>query len=117
MDQERLLPRIGGHGVDVIDQAADRAQGRAAEGPAVDHRAGREVGHLVDWGMSPLQALVAATANGAENLGLDDVGYVRQGHVADLALWDDNPVEDPAALVQRPRAVFRAGVRIRPRRD
>jgi imidazolonepropionase-like amidohydrolase len=79
--------------------------------------AGREVGYLVDWGMSPLQALVAATANGAENLGLDDVGYVREGYIADLALWDENPAEDPAALVQRPRAVFRAGIRIRPRRD
>jgi imidazolonepropionase-like amidohydrolase len=79
--------------------------------------AGREVGYLVDWGMSPVQALVAATANGAENLGLDDVGYVREGYIADLALWDENPAEDPAALVQRPRAVFRAGVRVRPRRD
>jgi imidazolonepropionase-like amidohydrolase len=79
--------------------------------------AGREVGYLVDWGMSPLQALVAATANGAENLGLDDVGYVREGYLADLALWDENPAEDPATLVHRPRAVFRAGVRIRPRRD
>jgi imidazolonepropionase-like amidohydrolase len=79
--------------------------------------AGREVGHLVDWGMSPLQALVAATANGAENLGLTDVGFVRQGYVADLALWDDDPADDPAALVRRPRAVFRAGVRVTPRRD
>jgi imidazolonepropionase-like amidohydrolase len=79
--------------------------------------AGREVGFLVDWGMSPLQALVAATANGAANLGLAAVGFVREGYVADLALWDDNPADDPAALRRRPRAVFRAGVRITPRRD
>jgi imidazolonepropionase-like amidohydrolase len=79
--------------------------------------AAREVGFLVDWGMSPLQALVAATANGAENLGLTDVGSVRTGYVADLALWDDNPVDDPAALLGRPRAVFRSGVRITSRRD
>jgi imidazolonepropionase-like amidohydrolase len=78
--------------------------------------AGREVGFLVDWGMSPLQALVAATANGAENLGLSDVGSVREGFVADLALWDENPVDDPSALVRRPRAVYQAGVKVTPLR-
>jgi len=78
--------------------------------------AGREVGFLVDWGMSPLQALVAATANGAENLGLTDVGSVREGFVADLALWDENPVDDPSALVRRPRAVYQAGVKVTPLR-
>ena len=34
--------------------------------------AGREVGYLVAWGMPPLQAMVAATANGADLLGLPD---------------------------------------------
>jgi imidazolonepropionase-like amidohydrolase len=76
--------------------------------------AGREVGFLVDWGMSPLQALVAATASGAENLGLADVGFVREGFVADLALWDANPVDDPSALLRRPRAVYRAGRKVTP---
>lgn len=73
--------------------------------------AGLEVAYLVDWGMPALQAMVAATANGAELLGLPDVGHVRAGFVADLALWDANPVEDPAALA-KPRAVWKAGVRV-----
>lgn len=73
--------------------------------------AGLEVAYLVDWGMPALQAMVAATANGAELLGLTDVGHVRPGFVADLALWDANPVEDPAALA-KPRAVWKAGVRV-----
>lgn len=71
----------------------------------------REVAYLVDWGMSPLQAMVAATANGAELLGLDDVGHVKSGYLADLALWDANPVEDPGALA-KPRSVWKAGVRV-----
>jgi imidazolonepropionase-like amidohydrolase len=78
--------------------------------------AGREVGFLVDWGMSPLQALIAATSNGAENLGLSDVGFVREGAVADLALWDENPAEDPSTLQRRPRAVYRAGRNVTLRR-
>jgi imidazolonepropionase-like amidohydrolase len=74
--------------------------------------AGREVGFLVDWGMSPIQALVAATASGAENLGLADVGRIREGYLADLALWDANPVDDPSALQRRPRAVYQAGRKV-----
>jgi imidazolonepropionase-like amidohydrolase len=73
--------------------------------------AGREVGFLVDWGMPPIRALRAATATGAESLGLADVGYVREGFVADLALWDGDPIEDPAVVARRPRAVWRGGVR------
>jgi imidazolonepropionase-like amidohydrolase len=73
--------------------------------------AGREVGYLVAWGMPPLQAMVAATANGADLLGLHDVGRVRAGCIADLALWDANPVEDPAAL-SKPRMVWKDGVRV-----
>ena len=76
--------------------------------------AGREVGFLVAWGMSPIQALVAATATGAASLGLTDVGHVREGFVADLALWDGDPVEDPAVLRRRPRAVFQAGRKVTP---
>jgi imidazolonepropionase-like amidohydrolase len=73
--------------------------------------AGREVAYLVDWGMSPLQAMVAATANGAENLGLAEVGHVREGYRADLALWEANPAEDPVALA-RPRVVWKDGVKV-----
>ena len=73
--------------------------------------AGREVGYLVDWGLSPLDAMVAATANGAELLRLDEVGHVREGFVADLVLWDANPVEDPAALA-KPRTVWKDGSRV-----
>ncbi|HEX6845193.1 MAG TPA: amidohydrolase family protein [Actinomycetota bacterium] len=73
--------------------------------------AAREIAYLVEWGMSPLHAMVAATAHGAENLGLRDVGRVAPGYLADLAMWDANPVEDPGALA-KPRAVWKAGVRV-----
>jgi imidazolonepropionase-like amidohydrolase len=71
----------------------------------------REVALMVEWGMRPLDAMIAATANGAALLRIPDVGYVREGYLADLALWDANPVEDPSALA-KPRAVWKDGVRI-----
>jgi imidazolonepropionase-like amidohydrolase len=74
--------------------------------------AGREVAYLVEWGMRPLAAMIAATASGAELLGLGDrVGRVAPGFLADLALWNENPVEDPAALA-KPHAVWKSGLRV-----
>jgi imidazolonepropionase-like amidohydrolase len=70
--------------------------------------AAQEVVHMVGWGMRPLDALRAATANGAELLRLDDVGTVEPGKVADLLLVRGQPADDPRALFDRER-VWRAG--------
>jgi imidazolonepropionase-like amidohydrolase len=64
---------------------------------------------MVEWGMAPLDALRAATANGAELLRLSDVGTIEVGKRADLLLVDGDPVEDPPTLLGRKR-VWRAGV-------
>lgn len=70
---------------------------------------------MVAWGMTPLAAMRAATANGAELLRLDDTGVVEEGRRADLVLYGANPVEDIAA-VRRPRVVWRGGERVDPRK-
>jgi imidazolonepropionase-like amidohydrolase len=71
-----------------------------------------EVIAMIDWGMKPLAAMVAATANGAEALRIPDVGRVAPGMRADLVLYDADPVEDPAAL-REARAVWKDGARVR----
>jgi imidazolonepropionase-like amidohydrolase len=71
-----------------------------------------EVVAMVDWGMPPLVALIAATANGAELLRLADVGRVAEGMRADLVLYNGDPVEDPGVL-RSPGIVWRAGKRVR----
>src|SRR5919106_1078293 len=68
----------------------------------------QEIVHMVEWGMAPLDALRAATANGAELLRLADVGTIEVGKRADVLLVDGDPVEDPRALLGR-RRVWRAG--------
>lgn len=68
----------------------------------------RELIYMVQWGMTPLKAMQAATANGAELLRLPLVGTVEQGKEADLVLYDGNPLEDIGALLS-PRLVMRAG--------
>ena len=67
-----------------------------------------EIVSMVEWGMTPLKALQAATSNAAELLGLPDVGSVKAGMAADLVLYDEDPVEEIAALLQ-PVMVMKAG--------
>jgi hypothetical protein len=54
-----------------------------------------ELGLLVRSGLTPLEALQAATYNPAEYLGaLDSLGTVARGKVADLVLLDADPLRD-----------------------
>jgi len=68
-----------------------------------------ELALFVQAGLTPLQALQAATRNPAEFLGrLGELGTVEPGKLADLVLLDANPLED-IANTRRIRAVVLAG--------
>lgn len=54
----------------------------------------RELEIYVRLGMSPLQALTAATGTAAEQLGLDDRGILTDGRSADFVILDANPLTD-----------------------
>jgi imidazolonepropionase-like amidohydrolase len=54
-----------------------------------------ELAMLVDAGLSPLEALQAATSKPAVAFGMrDSLGVVQQGMLADLVLLEANPLED-----------------------
>jgi imidazolonepropionase-like amidohydrolase len=72
----------------------------------------RELELMAERGLSPAQALVAATSGAAELLGLgDSIGTIEPGKRADLVVVDGDPL-DVHGLRERIDAVYRDGVRI-----
>jgi imidazolonepropionase-like amidohydrolase len=70
----------------------------------------RELELLVDYGMSPVQALRAATTIAAKALHLEGkVGAVRAGLLADLVAVEGDPTKEVAAL-RKVRLVMKNGV-------
>jgi imidazolonepropionase-like amidohydrolase len=70
-----------------------------------------ELQAMVDAGMTPAQALVAATSDAAEYLRLDDRGSLVPGKRADLLVLDANPVDD-VVNARRIARTFIGGVEI-----
>lgn len=70
----------------------------------------QELALMVDYGMRPMDAVVAATRNAAENLGLaPDVGTLEVGRLADIVVVDGDPSSDITAA-GRVRFVMKDGV-------
>ena len=67
---------------------------------------------MVHHGLPAMDALVAATANGAAALGIDGLGTVQAGKLADLLVVDGDPLADPGVLRRRERTwlVIQLGV-------
>lgn len=71
----------------------------------------QELAHMVAWGMTPKEALTAATAAAADLTGLPDRGVIAEGAWADLLLVDGDPLADISRAAERAnhRAVWKAG--------
>jgi len=71
----------------------------------------RELEIFVRLGMTPMQAIEAATSRPAERLGLDDLGTLAPGKRADFIVLAENPLNDIRNTRSITR-VYQAGVRV-----
>ena len=68
---------------------------------------------MVEWGMTPLQAIQAATVNAGEALGRSaDVGAIAVGRYGDIIAVAGDPLADVSVL-RLPKAVIKGGVLVR----
>lgn len=77
-----------------------------------------ELGELVKAGLTPAEALRAATLAGATYLGrTNDFGSVRAGRIADLVLLDADPVVDIGNVRRIATVIFQGRIFARPTLD
>jgi imidazolonepropionase-like amidohydrolase len=106
--QRESFPRALAAGVKI-------AMGTDAGGFGHGRNAG-ELAYMVEAGMSPMQAIVAATRMGADCMGLgDEVGQLRPGFLADLLVVDGDPLADVGVLEDRSRLrlILKGGAQIK----
>ena len=71
---------------------------------------GKQFAKMVEWGMTPMQAIQAATVNAADLLGTPGkVGVLKPGAYADLIAVKGDPLKDVSEL-ERVQVVIKGGV-------
>ena len=74
---------------------------------------GQQFAVMVEYGMTPLEAIQAATKNASEALGRNDVGEIQVGRYGDIVAVDGDPLRDVRVL-ERPAAVVKGGELVPP---
>ena len=69
---------------------------------------GKQFRTMVQYGMTPLEAIQAATRNAAEALGRSDIGAIAVGRFGDMVAVAGDPTRD-VTLLERPAAVIKDG--------
>ncbi len=70
-----------------------------------------EIARYVEFGLTPAEAIVAATSRPADAIGLKDVGRLADGHVADFLVLNANPLEN-IRNTREISSVYLGGVRL-----
>jgi imidazolonepropionase-like amidohydrolase len=95
----REFKRAGG----VVVAGSDAANQRLVPGAALHE----EMALLVAAGLTPIEAITAATRRGAQVLGADSLGMVAPGRVADLVILSRSPAQDISATRSIERVMIR----------
>jgi len=69
---------------------------------------GRQFAKMVQWGMTPIQAIRAATTSASEALGRSDVGAIEPGRYGDIIAVRGDPLQN-VALLEHVDAVIKGG--------
>ena len=118
MDTSRAAPELQAKAAEVFPRARATISKAIEQGvriacgtdaPAIPHgRNAKELLALVDRGMTPLQAIRAATTVAAELIDVDDRGRLSAGLLADVIAVEGDPLAD-IAMTEKVRFVMKGG--------
>jgi imidazolonepropionase-like amidohydrolase len=97
------LRKVWDAGIPVV-MGTDAGNVGTLHGPSVF----REMDYMTRAGLTPLQVLKSATANGALAMGMKDIGTIEAGKLADLVVLDADPLVNVQNL-SRVRTVVKDG--------
>jgi imidazolonepropionase-like amidohydrolase len=98
LEKERLVGRTQRENFKKAVQAGVRVAYGTDAGVYPHGWNAKQFRHMVEWGMTPMQAIQAATRNAAELIGLDTLGAIAPGRFADLVAVDGDPLADVTRL-------------------
>lgn len=116
-DREKDMKKYGGHSVaEVSERSFPRAVSQGVKiafgsgvGPFPHGTQNKEFEYLVKFGMTPVQAIQAATIGAAELMGWQDrIGSIEAGKFADLVAVQGDPLADITEL-ERVKVVMKGG--------
>jgi len=116
-DRERDMKKYAGHSVaEVSERSFPRAVARGVKiafgsgvGPFPHGTQTKEFEYMVKFGMTPVQAIRAATSDAAQLMGWQDrVGSIEPGKFADLVAVEGDPTSDITEL-ERVKFVMKGG--------
>jgi imidazolonepropionase-like amidohydrolase len=67
-----------------------------------------EIVRMVEWGLTPLKAMRAATSAAADLLRIPDVGWIGEGAFGDLVLYREDPLVEIETVLE-PVLVMKGG--------
>lgn len=107
--KDREVPQIQRDNFQKAHRAGVRMVYGTDAGVMPHGQAGRQFATMVRYGMTPLQAIQAATRTAAEALGRErDVGAIAVGRYGDMVAVSGDPLRD-AAVLASPEAVVKGG--------
>ena len=119
LDVSRAAPELQAKAAEVLPRGREMLRKAIANGvkiacgtdaPAIPHGDNaKELWAMVDRGMTPMQALRAATVMSAELIGVDDRGRLEPGLLADIIAVPGDPAED-ITTTETVRFVMKGGV-------
>ena len=110
LDKERLVGRVQRENFRKAVQAGVKIAYGTDAGVYPHGDNGKQMAKMVEWGLTPMQAIQSATANAAELLGWSNkVGTLAPGRYADLIAVTGDPLQDVRTF-ERVAFVMKGGV-------